>query len=110
MSANRNEGEGNKTAAREFNDAQRNFVSRENVEAKARDAARALDGPERKELLEAEAVGKSRAAPDPEIDEHKIRARAHGIWEREGQPEGRHEDHWRQAQLELQELASEAEG
>ena len=30
-----------------------------------------------------------------------IRKRAHEIWEREGRPEGRHEDHWREAEAEL---------
>jgi len=30
-----------------------------------------------------------------------IRNRARQLWEAEGRPEGRHEDHWRQAQQEL---------
>ena len=33
-------------------------------------------------------------------DEHKegrLRERAYSLWEQEGRPEGRHEDHWRQA-------------
>jgi hypothetical protein len=30
-----------------------------------------------------------------------IRKRAHEIWEREGRPEGRHENHWREAEAEL---------
>ena len=29
--------------------------------------------------------------------EDRIRARAHQIWEEQGCPEGRHEEHWRQA-------------
>ena len=29
--------------------------------------------------------------------EHLIRARAHQLWEQEGRPEGRAEDHWREA-------------
>ncbi len=107
MSGNRNEGEGNKTAAREYNEAQRRFVSGGNVEPAARDAEQALDGPEQEELREAEAIGKSRAAPDPENEDHKVRARAYDIWEREGRPEGRHDEHWRQA---VQELADEAAG
>jgi hypothetical protein len=68
MSTQGNEGEGNKTAARKYNETQRRFV-RENegaIEAGARDAERALDGPERQQLQEAEAAGKNRAAPDPE--------------------------------------------
>jgi hypothetical protein len=30
-----------------------------------------------------------------------IRKRAHDIWERQGRPEGRHEDHWREAEAKL---------
>ena len=29
--------------------------------------------------------------------EQRIRDHAHRLWEQEGRPEGRHEDHWRQA-------------
>ncbi|WP_210527931.1 DUF2934 domain-containing protein [Rubellimicrobium arenae] len=29
--------------------------------------------------------------------ERRIRERAHAIWEREGRPDGRHDEHWRQA-------------
>lgn len=32
----------------------------------------------------------------PEL-EHLIQKRAHEIWEQEGRPHGRHEEHWRQA-------------
>jgi hypothetical protein len=106
MSATRNEGEGNRTAAREYNDAQRRFVSDGKVEPAARDAEQALEGPEQEALRAAEAIGKSRAAPDPETEDHKVRARAYDIWEREG-PEGRHDEHWRQAE---HELADEAAG
>jgi hypothetical protein len=38
-------------------------------------------------------------------DEHRIRQRAHEIWEREGRPDGRHHEHWAQARREI-----EAEG
>jgi hypothetical protein len=31
------------------------------------------------------------------VDEDRVRRRAHEIWEREGRPEGRQEEHWRQA-------------
>ena len=64
----RNEGEGNRTAAREYNEAQRRFVQSGKVEEKARDAERAMKGPERRELEQAELVGKRHAAKeDPEI-------------------------------------------
>ena len=44
--------------------------------------------------------------------EHRIRERAHAIWEREGRPEARHEEHWRQAmqELEAEEAASQDQG
>lgn len=29
--------------------------------------------------------------------EARIRARAHAIWQQEGQPHGRHDDHWQMA-------------
>ena len=32
--------------------------------------------------------------------EHRIRERAYRIWEEQGRPHGRHEDHWRQASQE----------
>jgi hypothetical protein len=97
-----NEGEGNKTAAREYNEAQRRFIKSGRVDEKARDAERALDGPERRELEEAEAIGKSRIAEeDPQVtqpNEEKIKMRAYEVWEREGRPDGRHDEHWHQAE------------
>lgn len=33
--------------------------------------------------------------------EERIRRRAHEIWEREGQPEGKHDEHWAQATAEV---------
>ncbi|MCR6631579.1 MAG: DUF2934 domain-containing protein [Magnetospirillum sp.] len=39
--------------------------------------------------------------PPPEITDDMIRARAHHIWEREGRPDGRAEDHWQMARNEL---------
>ncbi|HUD93368.1 DUF2934 domain-containing protein [Sphingobium sp.] len=33
--------------------------------------------------------------------QEKIRARAHAIWEAQGHPDGRAEDHWRQAESEI---------
>jgi hypothetical protein len=56
-SRNENEGEGNKTAAREYNEAQRRFVETGRVEEKAREAEKALDT-DRSELERAEAIGK----------------------------------------------------
>jgi len=58
-----NEGEGNKTAAREYNEAQHRFAQSGKVEEKAREAERAMASPERAELERAEAIGKARAEP-----------------------------------------------
>ena len=57
-----NEGEGNKTAAREYNEAQRRFVQSGNVEGKAREAANAMASPERAELERADAIGRQGGA------------------------------------------------
>ncbi len=53
----RNEGEGNKTAAREYNQAQCRFVESGKVDEKAREAEKSLDT-EKAELERAEAIGK----------------------------------------------------
>jgi hypothetical protein len=65
----RNEGEGNRTAAREYNEAQQRFVKSGQVGEKAREAERDLDKDSiRRELEHAEAVGKRHSADeDPEI-------------------------------------------
>jgi hypothetical protein len=52
----RNESEGNKTAAREYNEAQRRFVESGKVDEKAQEAKKALDA-DKRELQRAEAVG-----------------------------------------------------
>ena len=63
----RNEGEGNRTAARQYNKAQHRFAKSGKVEEKAREAEKSLDR-DRRELERAEAVGKRhKAAEDPEI-------------------------------------------
>lgn len=105
-----NEGEGNKTAAREYNEAQRRFAKSGRVEDKARDAERALEGPERRELEEAEAIGKSHVAEeDPMLraDEERVKARAYEIWDQEGRPEGKRDEHWYRAAKEIADQARE---
>jgi hypothetical protein len=58
-----NEGEGSKSAARQYNEAQRReFVRSGKVEKRADAAEKALDSAERRELEEAELVGKSHSA------------------------------------------------
>lgn len=65
---NKNEGEGNKTAARQYNESTRQFVENEDVEGEAQKAAQATEGDEGSELREAEEIGRSKAREeDPAI-------------------------------------------
>ena len=100
-----NEGEGNKTAARAYNREQRRFVESQQVEEKACEAERDLDGPEAQELAKAEAIGRAHIAGEDlaiHRDHHeKVKARAHQIWEEEGRPHGRDREHWQQAEAEV---------
>lgn len=57
----RNEGEGNKTAAREYNRETTAFTKSGQVEGKAREAKQALQGGEAEALRRAEREGKSHA-------------------------------------------------
>ena len=59
VSGQQNEGEGNKTAAREYNREQQAFVKSGKVEGKAREAEDAIDSDEGEDLREAERKGKS---------------------------------------------------
>jgi hypothetical protein len=64
----KNEGEGNRTAARQYNEAQRRFVKSGKVEEKAKEAERAIAGKDGDALREAELVGKRHThEEDPEI-------------------------------------------
>jgi hypothetical protein len=65
----RNEGEGNRTAAREYNEAQRQFIRSGRVDQRAREAEKDLhDEDIRRELEHAETVGKRHIAKeDPEV-------------------------------------------
>ncbi|HKW55601.1 MAG TPA: hypothetical protein VJO12_18060 [Stellaceae bacterium] len=64
----RNEGEGNRTAARQYNHAQRDFARSGKVEEKAKEACKAVEGAEADELRDAELVGKRHVAEeDPEV-------------------------------------------
>ncbi len=57
-----NEGEGNKTAARHYNEATQKYVESGRVEQAAEQAAEALDGPEGEELRLAEEESKNHTA------------------------------------------------
>ena len=68
----KNEGEGNKTAARQYNEAQKRFAQSGKVQDKAREAEQALDGPEKEALQHAEAVGtRHSAGEDPAIKKNQ---------------------------------------
>jgi DUF2934 family protein len=43
-----------------------------------------------------------RTKEEPMPDEDRIRRRAQAIWEREGRPEGRQQEHWAQARREIE--------
>jgi hypothetical protein len=64
----RNEGEGNRTAARQYNEKTKEFVDREDVERHAEEAKAALDTAEGEELRRAEEAGKAKTREeDPQV-------------------------------------------
>ncbi len=56
-----NEGEGNKTAARHYNEAQQKYVASGRSEVAAEAAKKAYDGAEGNSLREAEEIGRAQA-------------------------------------------------
>ena len=63
-----NEGEGNRTYARKFDADERRFVASGQVEKKAREAEKAIEGDEAAELQRAEEIGKSHSkGEDPGV-------------------------------------------
>jgi hypothetical protein len=65
---NQNQGEGNREAARQYNEQTREFVEAGKVDPKAAEAAKALDSDEARELQEAENKGKEKALEeDPQV-------------------------------------------
>jgi hypothetical protein len=68
MPTQANEGEGNRTAAKAYNKATQDFIKSGQVDEKAREAANAVDGPEARELKQAEEAGKSHShGEDPAL-------------------------------------------
>ncbi len=61
VDASANEGEGSKTAARNYDKATEAYVKSGKVDQAAQEAKKAVDGPEGKELREAEEKGKQPA-------------------------------------------------
>ena len=67
--AGKNQGEGNRDAARHYNENTREFVKSGKVEQAAQDAKKAFEGSEKAELKKAEEVGKSHAhGEDPQVE------------------------------------------
>jgi hypothetical protein len=63
-----NEGEGNRTAAKAYNESAERFAKSGKVADKAKEARDAVDGDKGKELAEAETVGKSHSkGEDPAL-------------------------------------------
>jgi hypothetical protein len=64
----RNEGEGNRTAARVYNKATKEFARSGKVEKQAKRAQEAIDGPQKAELERAEDAGRSKSrGEDPAV-------------------------------------------
>ncbi|MGE0652765.1 MAG: hypothetical protein AB7P12_13610 [Alphaproteobacteria bacterium] len=64
----KNEGEGNRTAAREYNRDTREFIEKENVDKLAEQARKDLEGDKGDELRKAEEEGKRKAkGEDPQV-------------------------------------------
>ncbi len=57
----KNQGEGNRDAAKEYNKDTREFIDEENVEAKAEEARKAVENDDQGDLRKAEEKGKSEA-------------------------------------------------
>ena len=69
MAENRNEGEGNRTADRQYRQGVQDHVQHHDVQGDAQRARDAVDGPEGKELRRAEEEGKSHAkGEDPQLN------------------------------------------
>ena len=63
-----NEGEGSRTAAKKYNDRTRAFVKSGRVDESARDAEKAIDGPEAEALKKAVEDGKKHShGEDPSV-------------------------------------------
>lgn len=72
MPNQKNEGEGNRTAAREYNEATRRFTESGRVEKSSKAAKRAVESSEKAELERAEQAGKSKMREeDPAIERGK---------------------------------------
>jgi hypothetical protein len=70
----KNEGEGNRTAARAYNEATEKFAKGGRVQEQGERAKKAVDSEQRAELDQAERVGKSKARGEDPALKRKTRA------------------------------------
>lgn len=73
MPHQKNEGEGNRTAAREYNEATKRFTESGRVEESGKEAKKAVEGREGPELKRAEEAGKSKMREEDPAIERKQR-------------------------------------
>ena len=73
MPHQKNEGEGNRTAAKEYNEATKRFTQSGRVEESGKAAKRAVEGSEKAELERAEQAGKSKMREEDPAIERKRR-------------------------------------
>lgn len=66
-----NQGEGNREAARSYNEQTKEFAASGEVEEAAKKAKEALEGPEGEELRAAEAEGKAKQAADVKAERER---------------------------------------
>ena len=72
MAENRNEGEGNRTADRQYRQGVQDHVQHHDVQGDAQRARDAVDGPEGDALRQAEEEGKSHAkGEDPQLNKKR---------------------------------------
>jgi len=77
----KNEGEGNRTAARVYNKATEKFAKSGRVQEQAKLAEKAVDSEQKAELDEAERVGKSKArSEDPAVEQTSTPADSSRKW------------------------------
>lgn len=68
----RNEGEGSRTAAKDYNERTKQFVEKGAVEEKAKEASKAVDSAEGEDLRQAEKMGLAHAhGEDPQVHRDK---------------------------------------
>ena len=71
MNDQKNEGEGSRTAAKDYNERTQKFIDTADVEGEARKAAEALDGSERGTLRRAEEKGRAKQTEGSKVSRER---------------------------------------